>query len=296
MINPAPPPAASTGPQGVKIAAEAAKLEAMLWESALSGMMSPFLSSSSLGSGAGAYKEIALNALTSSGLFNKQDAGLTSEILRQTTQSDSSVPAKTPESESLLRTLPGSAPLLSMLDSLGSPDVPGATRPPVAEATPGTATPTLAEAVAYAKSIWPAVQKAAGTLAVPAVALLAQSALETGWGSYAPSNNVFGIKAVAGEAFTTDATAEYQNGKPIPKTATFAAYSSVAQSIRDYTKLIEHNFSAALGSSSVAGYATSLATGEYATDPHYAQKIIAIANSPIMNEVLKMLDINGARS
>jgi flagellar protein FlgJ len=158
----------------------------------------------------------------------------------------------------------------------------------------GTSVPTLGEAVAYVQSIWASIKRAAAALQVPSLALLAQSALETGWGAATPGNNLFGVKAVAGQPATVNTTAEFQNGQLVPQAASFAAYPSADQSIQHYVQLIESRYSAAVGSPSVAQYAASLQAGGYATDPNYAQKITSIANSPLMAQVLGMLGTSGA--
>jgi peptidoglycan hydrolase FlgJ len=298
MIGAAAPASSASGPQGGKLAAQAERLTSMFWETALSEMMSSVLSSSSLGTGAGSYADLALNALTSAGLFSKEDGGLTNEIVAQLTGPNGSAPAASAELGAKVDSLAHSGPLLSTLDNLRLAGAGAVGGLQIAAGWGGSSAaasvPMLGEAIAYAQSIWPSVEQAAAALNVPPVALLAQSALETGWGASAPGNNVFGVKAVAGQAATTDATTEYQNGKMVAQTASFAAYSSVAQSVQHYVGLIKSGYAAAIGSPSVARYAASLQAGGYATDPDYAQKIISIANSPIMNEILRMLGVDGA--
>ena len=69
----------------------------------------------------------------------------------------------------------------------------------------------LAHAVDLTRAIWPALRMAASVLGVPPVGLLAQAALETGWGNAMPGNNIFGIKAGAGQAST--ATGDSRDGR-----------------------------------------------------------------------------------
>ncbi len=53
----------------------------------------------------------------------------------------------------------------------------------------------MTQATNFARAVWPQITAGGAALGVPAVAVLAQSALETGWGASAPGNNLFGIKA-----------------------------------------------------------------------------------------------------
>jgi len=155
----------------------------------------------------------------------------------------------------------------------------------------------------FVKEIWHHAQKAARELGVDARALVAQAALETGWGKHAikreggrSSHNLFGIKATGwqGERATAQ-THEYRNGVRQNERAAFRAYSSVADSFADYVKLIKHNprYQQALQSGgNVREFATALQQAGYATDPSYAKKINAIANGPILKQILaKMTDV-----
>jgi flagellar protein FlgJ len=296
MINATSSAASETGPQGGKIAAQAEHLASLFWESALGGMMSSVFSSSSLGTGAETYGGIALHAVASSGLFNKTDSSLTRQIVAQLTKSSGAHQAASARLDGQMAALSRNTSFLSSLEGLRSAGAGAAGVAPTGAATgsSGSAVPTLGEAVAYAQSIWASLKRAATTLQVPSLALLAQSALETGWGASTPGNNLFGVKAVAGQPATVSTTAEFQNGLLVPQTAAFAAYPSADQSIQHYVQLIESRYTAAVGSPSVAQYATSLQAGGYATDPNYAQKITNIANSPLMTQVLGMLGVSGA--
>jgi flagellar protein FlgJ len=295
MINAISSVASDAGPQGAKIAAQAEHLASLFWESALGGMMSSVFSSSSLGTGAETYGGIALHAVTSSGLFNKTDSSLTRQIVAQLTKSSGAHHAASARLDSQMAALSRNTSFLSSLEGLRSAGAGAAGLIGGAlTAASGTSVPTLGEAVAYAQSIWASIKHAAAALQVPSLALLAQSALETGWGASTPGNNLFGIKAVAGQSATVTTTAEFQNGQLVPQAASFAAYPSPDQSIQHYIQLIESRYAAAVGSPSVAQYAASLQAGGYATDPNYAQKITNIANSPLMAQVLGMLGANGA--
>ena len=142
----------------------------------------------------------------------------------------------------------------------------------------------------FIRSMWPHAQKAASEIGVDPHALLAQAALETGWGKAVPgnaagesSNNLFGIKAGSQwpGATVKVPTLEFEDGVAVRKVDTFRSYDSAADSFRDYARLIRDNprYEDAVGSGqNVATFASALQQGGYATDPDYARKIVAIAN------------------
>lgn len=141
----------------------------------------------------------------------------------------------------------------------------------------------------FIRSLWPHARQAAGELGVDPHALLAQAALETGWGRSVPcttdgecSFNLFGIKAGSrwGGAQVAVPTLEYEDGVAVRKVERFRAYASPAESFRDYAQLIRDNprYREALNAGGdVAAFADALQRGGYATDPDYARKIVAVA-------------------
>lgn len=159
---------------------------------------------------------------------------------------------------------------------------------------------------AFVRALAPHARAAAAKLGVSPRALLAQAALETGWGQHLPShgngsssNNLFGIKA--GSSWDGDRvsvpTLEYENGIAVRRRDQFRAYDSLAASFADYADLLKGNprYAGALGKGeNVAGFAHALVRGGYATDPAYAAKITAIANSPQMREALSALSAAGS--
>jgi len=149
----------------------------------------------------------------------------------------------------------------------------------------------------FVSQIWHHAQKAAHELGVNVRALIAQAALETGWGKHRikgeggkEAHNLFGIKATGwkGERANTR-THEYRNGERKRENADFRAYSSVAESFADYVKLLKHNprYQTALNSGdNVHGFANALQQAGYASDPSYAEKISTIANGPVLKEIM----------
>jgi flagellar protein FlgJ len=154
------------------------------------------------------------------------------------------------------------------------------------------ATPTKS-AQDFVNAIRPHAEKAAAQLGIPARALIAQAALETGWGRHmaaksdgASGVNLFGVKAQAGWAGATQThrTAEYQNGQWSSGQASFRSYGSIAASFDGYVKFLKTNprYADALRSGDVHGFAQGLQKAGYATDPQYAQKLIRVAYGPQM--------------
>ncbi|PMR70508.1 flagellar assembly peptidoglycan hydrolase FlgJ, partial [Halomonas heilongjiangensis] len=133
--------------------------------------------------------------------------------------------------------------------------------------------------------------RAAGrTTGVPAELILAQAALETGWGRHEiataegrNSHNLFGIKAGSGwQGATTEVTThEYLNGRRTKVTDSFRVYDSFEAAFTDYARLIGDNprYARVTTAPSAEQAARELQAGGYATDPAYADKLIAVMNT-----------------
>jgi flagellar protein FlgJ len=145
--------------------------------------------------------------------------------------------------------------------------------------------------VAFLESILPAATKAAQALGVSPRSILAQAALETGWGRSMPldaqgrpSLNLFGIKATPSWRGATAAseTTEFLGGQATRQVERFRAYDSFEASFADHARLLSSSsrYAGALNSGDdTHTYAKALQTGGYATDPHYARKLVAVAES-----------------
>lgn len=187
-------------------------------------------------------------------------------------------------------------------NTLGDARTAAASRATAAPGTSATAAPRASagaeERAAFVQKILPHAERAARELGVPARVLIAQAALETGWGRHAirrapgdggtPSaENYFGIKADRrwnGEAVRTTTT-EFVNGEATRERADFRAYDSVEASFADYVRFLKSNprYADALNhGGNAAHFVHGLQKAGYATDPAYAQKILRIANGPAM--------------
>ncbi|HTE41096.1 MAG TPA: flagellar assembly peptidoglycan hydrolase FlgJ [Steroidobacteraceae bacterium] len=167
---------------------------------------------------------------------------------------------------------------------------------PIAAATTSAKSVSARQTIAmtpdeFIRQMWPHAQSAGAEIGVDPHTLIAQAALETGWGKYVPCNpdgscsfNLFGIKANSawqGQRIGVS-TLEFEGGVATRKVESFRAYSSPEQSFRDYAALIKNNprYDAAVGAGKDANkFATALQQGGYATDPNYAQKLAATATS-----------------
>jgi flagellar protein FlgJ len=143
-------------------------------------------------------------------------------------------------------------------------------------------------AESFVSALWPHAQRAARELGTRPELLLAQAALETGWGKHmirgtdgSNSFNLFGIKADArwrGARAATE-TVEFADGLMRRQRATFRAYQSLGESFSDYVDFLKTNprYREALNRAADApAFARELAAAGYATDPDYANKINSI--------------------
>ncbi|UVC30807.1 flagellar assembly peptidoglycan hydrolase FlgJ [Pantoea sp. SOD02] len=122
---------------------------------------------------------------------------------------------------------------------------------------------------------------------IPHHLILAQAALESGWGQRQiltrdgkPSYNVFGIKASGDwKGETTDImTTEYEGGVAKKVRASFRVYGSYMEALSDYVKLLSNNprYAAVANAPSAEQGARALQAAGYATDPKYAQKLVGM--------------------
>ncbi len=140
----------------------------------------------------------------------------------------------------------------------------------------------------FIRALWQHAQRSAAKLGVKPEVLIAQSALETGWGQRMISdsggrnaNNLFGIKAGSNWSGQQVAvrTLEYHDGVANKEQARFRAYPSLAESFDDYVRFLQSSprYQQALRhAGNDKEYLQQLQQAGYATDPAYAEKISAI--------------------
>ena len=139
----------------------------------------------------------------------------------------------------------------------------------------------------FVTSMKPYAEKAARALGVDSSLLLAQAALETGWGqkvlnsSRGSSNNLFNIKADRswnGEKVATQ-TLEYHQGVPVKERAAFRSYASYEESFNDYVRFLNQNprYTTALRhDGNDEQFIRGIHQAGYATDPTYADKVLSV--------------------
>lgn len=153
----------------------------------------------------------------------------------------------------------------------------------------------------FVRDVLPHAEAAGRELGVDPRAIVAQAALETGWGSRVArddrgisGNNLFNIKAGsgwAGERLTVR-TLEFEDGLPRPQSAAFRSYPDLKAAFADYVQFLKGNprYAEALRNGRHAGhFADSLQAAGYATDPAYAQKLRSIINGTRLGEALGQL-------
>lgn len=142
--------------------------------------------------------------------------------------------------------------------------------------------PLPADPEQFVRSVWPQAEAAARELGLPTEVVVGHAALESGWGRHRPagdSNNLFGIKADSGwrGAKASSETSEVYDGVERREHAEFRRYGSTAESFRDYVDFLRGNprYAQALAHGGDAGrFAQGLQKAGYATDPHYASKLM----------------------
>lgn len=140
----------------------------------------------------------------------------------------------------------------------------------------------------FMRDIFPEAKVSADILGISPGLLVAQSALETGWGKHVMTRpdgssafNLFGIKAGPGWQgdTVTKPTLEFRNGVMQTEIAHFRAYASASDSLKDYVNFIQSNarYRIALEhGGDDSHYVKSLQAAGYATDPNYADKVLSI--------------------
>jgi len=164
--------------------------------------------------------------------------------------------------------------------------------------TAGTGPSATVHAAHFVSQVLPTIRRAAQALGVNPLGLLAQAALETGWGQRmprtadgSPSLNLFGIKA--GEewngARAVADTVEFNGGVATQRRTAFRAYGSIEESVSDFANLLANSpryRDAIAAGPNAQAYIQSIAKSGYATDPDYGNKLNQILNGGILRAAL----------
>jgi len=148
----------------------------------------------------------------------------------------------------------------------------------------------------FIQSLLPTAKYVAGRSGVDPKMLIAQAALETGWGKHvikhangSSSYNLFNIKADenwTGKTVTKDVN-EYRDGVVMKQRSRFRAYDSFTESFQDYMHLVQNSERYAKAMShrnEPQAYINQLHRAGYATDPHYSTKVNKVYQRVIATE------------
>lgn len=135
----------------------------------------------------------------------------------------------------------------------------------------------------FIDQLTPAAKRIANYLGIDPKGIIAQAALETGWGQHViqdetgqSSFNLFNIKAKSGEPSVAVDTKEFYQGKAVQEQAEFRKYNNFHESFSDYARLLKENerYQDVLSQGADSQkFAEQLQHSGYATDPLYADKI-----------------------
>ncbi|HAA41369.1 MULTISPECIES: flagellar assembly peptidoglycan hydrolase FlgJ [Pseudomonas] len=143
----------------------------------------------------------------------------------------------------------------------------------------------------FVATMLPMAKAAAARIGIDPKYLVAQAALETGWGKSvmraedgSSSHNLFGIKAgqswQGGQARAI--TSEFRDGAMVKETAQFRSYDSYQDSFHDLVTLLQSNDrykEVVKSADNPEQFVRELQKAGYATDPAYASKISQIAKT-----------------
>ena len=147
----------------------------------------------------------------------------------------------------------------------------------------------------FVSAILPKAESVAADLGIRPEFVVAQAALETGWGQHMifdadgrNSFNLFGIKANADWQGKTVAieSLEMRSGIAQQERSKFKVYGGYDEALADYAKLLSENprYDAVRAAEDVESFGQTLVEGGYATDPDYAVKLARIVKYPVLNQ------------
>lgn len=257
-------------------------------------------------------------ASTGSGLFDNDQSRMYREMYdKQVALSMSEGEQGIGLSDMLVRQLRGVVPQAGAAQDTGPNSYPAPERraferapeaPQAADPAPASDAPTdsggqtaFKSPEEFVEQLWPHAERAARRLGADPRALLAQAALETGWGKAVirhpngdSSHNLFNIKADSrwdGER-VVKRTLEYRDGVAVQEKAPFRAYGSYTESFEDYVRFLQDNpryESALQHADDPRAFVRELQDAGYATDPEYARKIEGI----LERDVVAALKVRG---
>ncbi len=140
----------------------------------------------------------------------------------------------------------------------------------------------------FVEKLIPLAKKAAEKIGVDHLLLVAQSALETGWGKHVVADekgensfNLFNIKKGGdwNKGTAQQNTIEYDQGIVTQEKAEFRMYSGIAESLDDYVEFVlgKDRYRSAIDKAGDSEqYIRELKNAGYATDPQYSEKVLSV--------------------
>lgn len=272
--------AASNTPEAARAAAQ--QFEAMFLGMVMKSMREATPSEGLFGSEQGKMMTGMLDQQMAQSLATR-GVGLADVLVRQMT------PQKTPPMAPQMA--PQIAPQATpQIASQVSPQIAPPLKPPLSatEPAPSAGSVRRSTLTAFTEKLGAQAEAVSVATGIPARFMLAQAALESGWGRReikhpdgSSSHNVFGIKAdrqwkgKTAEVMTT----EYVNGVPEKRLQRFRAYDSYAEAFSDYASMLTRSprYAQVIASADDATtFARGLQKAGYATDPGYADKLIGV--------------------
>ncbi len=209
-------------------------------------------------------------------IFSQKENVSFQEVLQESKSADNVVVAKTLDTRSVSTLIPLPSFVASHVEKQTAPNIDN-----------------------FVQELWTKAQHAGARIGLDPKMLIAQAALETGWGKSiikdaqgVSSNNLFNIKATKhNDASSVNVkTTEYAAGIPLQIKASFKTYASLAESFDDYVVFIKNNHRyqhAVAQADNAAQYIEELNKAGYATDPQYSSKILAIYHSDALDSAIK---------
>lgn len=286
------------------LAAAARQFEALFLQMVLKSMRDATPSNGLTDSDQSRMYQSLLDQQLAQNLTQQKGTGLAQVLIRQlgaNTAGTDTPGAAWSQGDGILPGLPLPA-RTAVLPARGSVVPPAGRAPGAVSAAPESAAePTgglPSGAREFVERVWPHAAEASRATGIPAHFMVAQAALETGWGRSElrltdgrPSYNLFNIKAGRNwdGATVTTTTTEYAGGQAGSETARFRAYGSYAEAFRDYARLLTTSprYADVLNASDGASFARRLQQSGYATDPMYADKLMRIIGGSTLRSALR---------
>lgn len=141
----------------------------------------------------------------------------------------------------------------------------------------------------FLKAIIPVAKKVGEDIGLDWKLIVAQSAIETGWGSKVKGNSFFGVKGHGDKDTVTFATTEEVDGKLVKTKDTFRAYDTLEDSVKGYGQFLLDNprYADYLAADSLEDAAKALQKSGYATDSQYGKKVLQTAKGKTLSNFLK---------